>query len=62
MRLKTEKVKPRTEYLLKKNKMEERDWWNYGINPITGYKIDNKRDPVEEERKYHMQSYGYKRE
>lgn len=42
--------------------MEERDWWNHGINPITGYKIENKRNPVEEEKKYHMQGYGYKRE
>ena len=39
--------------------MEERDWWNYGINPITGYKIDHKRDPVQEERKYQKETLKY---
>lgn len=38
--------------------MEERDWWNHGINPITGYRIPNQRNVIEEEKKYKMDSYG----
>ena len=41
----------------------ERDWWNYGINPITGYKIDNNfRDIKQEQMKYEIETYGFRRE
>jgi hypothetical protein len=39
---------------------ESRDWWNYGINPITGYRIPHQRNVIEEEKKYKIDSYGFK--
>jgi hypothetical protein len=47
---------------MNKNKvnLDNRDWWNQGINPITGYRIPNQRNVVEEEKKYKIDSYGIK--
>jgi hypothetical protein len=42
--------------------MEERDWWNHGINPITGYRIEYRRDPIQEQKKYEMETLKYARE
>lgn len=39
--------------------MEERDWWNYGINPITGLPAENRSDRIAEEKKYHMTSLSF---
>jgi len=39
--------------------MEDRDWWNHGINPITGYKVEVRRDTYLDEKKYHMQSVSF---
>lgn len=38
---------------------ERRDWWNLGLNPITGFKAEPQESNSEAERRYYKQSSGY---